>query len=88
LIQINGADFPLCFRSVTAKASGVSASEKTLQSSGGASTMSVMFVGAIVALVVLVSAIGGSRSSQRWAIGMYSLQAAALVAFGFSYFVK
>jgi hypothetical protein len=57
-------------------------------SSGGASTMSVMFVGAIIALIVLVTALGGSRLSQRWAIGMFSMVAAALLAIGFFYFVK
>jgi len=50
--------------------------------------VSVMFVGAIVALVVLVSALGGSRLSKRWAIRMFSMVAAALLAIWFFYFVK
>ena len=50
--------------------------------------MSVMFVGAIVALVVLVSALGGSRLSKRWVIRMFSMVAAALLAIWFFYFVK
>jgi hypothetical protein len=50
--------------------------------------MSVMFVGAIIALIVLVTALGGSRLSQRWAIGMFSMVAAALLAIWFFYFVK
>jgi hypothetical protein len=35
--------------------------------------MSVMFVGAIVALVFVVTALGGSRLSRQWVVGMYSL---------------
>ena len=50
--------------------------------------MSVMLVGAIVALVVLVTALGGSRLSQRWAIGIFGMVAAALLAIWFFYFVK
>jgi hypothetical protein len=36
--------------------------------------------GGIVALIVLVTALGGSRFSQRWAIWVSSLVAAALLA--------
>jgi hypothetical protein len=35
--------------------------------------MSVMLVGAIVALIVVVMALGGSQIARRWAIGMYGL---------------
>ncbi len=47
--------------------------------------MSVMIVGAIVALVVLVTAIGGSPIARRWVIGIYSLLAAALLAIWYWY---
>jgi hypothetical protein len=47
-----------------------------------------MFVGAIVALVVLATALGGSRLSQRWAIGMFGIVAAALLAIWFFYLEK
>ena len=40
--------------------------------------MSVMLVGAIVALIVVVMALGGSQIARRWAIGMYGLLAALL----------
>jgi hypothetical protein len=50
--------------------------------------MSVMVVGAIVALFVVVAALGGSQFARRWAIGMYSLLAALLLAIGIYYFVK
>jgi hypothetical protein len=50
--------------------------------------MSVMFVGAIIALIVLVTALGGSWLSQRWAIGMFSMLGPALLAIWFFYFVQ
>ena len=49
--------------------------------------MSVMFVGAIVALIVVVTALGGSRLSQRVAIAMYNLPPALLLAIGYFYFL-
>ena len=50
--------------------------------------MSVMFVGAIVALIVVVTALGGSRIARQWAIGIYCLLAAALLAIWYFSFVK
>jgi len=50
--------------------------------------MSVMFAGAIVTLIFVVMALGGSPVARRWAIGIYSLLAAALLAIGYFYFVK
>ena len=47
--------------------------------------MLVIFVAAIVALVVLVMAISGSRVARRWAIAMYSLLAAVLLATWYFY---
>jgi hypothetical protein len=65
----------------SAKASGVLA----LQSLSWSSIDYVGYVRrAIIALIVLVTALGGSRLSQRWAIGMLSMVAAALLATGIS----
>jgi hypothetical protein len=50
--------------------------------------MSLMFVGAIVALVVVVTALGGSKTGRRIAILMYSLLAVLLLAISYLYFVK
>jgi uncharacterized membrane protein len=47
-----------------------------------------MFVGAIVAVVFIVTALGGSRLSRRWVIGMYTLLTGALLAIGYFYLVK
>ena len=49
--------------------------------------MLVMFVGANVALIFVVMALGGSRLARRAAIGMYSLLAALLLAIGYFYFL-
>jgi hypothetical protein len=50
--------------------------------------MSVMFVGAIVALIVVMMALGGSQTARKWAIGMYSLVAVLLLAISYFYFTK
>ena len=50
--------------------------------------MSLMFVGAIVGLVVVVTALGSSKTGRRFAILMYSLPAVLLFAISYLYFVK
>jgi len=50
--------------------------------------MSLMFVGAIVALIVVMMALGGSQTARKWAIGMYSLVAVLLLAISYFYFTK
>ncbi len=47
--------------------------------------MSLMIVGAIVALAVVVMALNGSRLARRWAIAMYSLLTAMLVVTWYLY---
>jgi hypothetical protein len=50
--------------------------------------MSLMIVGAIVALFIIVTALGGSRIARQYALGMYSLAAALLLAIGVYYHMK
>jgi uncharacterized membrane protein YjjP (DUF1212 family) len=82
LIQINRADSPHAPVQFL-KAFGVLAPEFCKVCSGGASNMSLMFIGAIVALIVVVMALGGSQTARKWAIGMYSLVAVLLLAISY-----
>ena len=50
--------------------------------------MSLMFVGAIIALIVVVTALGGSQTARKWAIGMYCLLAVLLLTISYLYFTK
>jgi hypothetical protein len=50
--------------------------------------MSVMFIGAIVAFIVVMMALGGSKTARKLAIGMYGLVAVLLLAVSYFYLTK
>ena len=76
LIQVNGDD-------------GTYASCEVFDpASREASNMSLVIVGAILALVVLMAALAGSPAARRWVIGMYTLAAALLAVIGYFYFLN
>jgi hypothetical protein len=50
--------------------------------------MSLIVVGAVATLFIIVTALGGSRIAKQYAIGIYSLSVALMLAVGIYYYTK